>query len=97
MLGLIARVLFGFRIAEFKFFFCKEQAKIGGWLRGVFLSFMGSIKVVVVVQSTWLSPVLSYNSFNQVPPCTRMNSEFAWQLLHKIQSKSSQNPGFPLE
>lgn len=39
-------------------------------LRGVFLSFMGSIKVVVVVQSTWLSPVVSHNSFNQVPPCT---------------------------
>lgn len=48
---------------------------------------MGSIKVVVV-QSTWLSPVVSYNSFNQVPPCTRMHCEFAWQLFHKIQSKS---------
>lgn len=39
-----------------------------GWLTEEFLSFMRSIKLVVV-QSTWHLLVAPYISFNQVSPC----------------------------
>lgn len=68
MLGLIARVLYGFRYVNNRLVVCTWQSKIGGWLTEEFLSFMRSIKLVVV-QSTWLLLVVSYISFNQVSPC----------------------------
>lgn len=44
------------------------DSKIQGWLAEEFLSFMRSIKLVVV-QNTWHSLVASYISFNEVSPC----------------------------
>ena len=68
MLGLLVRVLYVFRYVNSRLVVCICQSKIGGWLTEEFLSFMRSIKLVVV-QSTWLSLVVSYISFNQVSRC----------------------------
>jgi len=68
MLGLIARLCYVSMYVNSKLAVCIWDSKVGGWLTEEFLSFMRSIKLVVV-QSTWLSLVASYISFNQVSPC----------------------------
>ena len=68
MLGLIARLCYVSMYVNSKLAVCIWDSNVGGWLTEEFLSFMRSIKLVVV-QSTWLSLVASYISFNQVSPC----------------------------
>lgn len=48
MLGLIEKVLYVFRYVNSRIVVCIWQSKIGGWLTEKFLSFMRSIKLVVV-------------------------------------------------
>lgn len=92
MLGRIARVLYVFRYVNSRLAVCIWQSKIGGWLTEEFLSFMRSIKLVVV-QSTWLSLVVSYISFNQVSPCIIVGEAVLQVLFGSCYRKSKVNPG----
>ena len=61
-------MLYVFTYVNSRLVVCIRQSKIGGWLTEEFLSFMRSIKLVVV-QSIWLLLAVSYISFNQVSSC----------------------------
>lgn len=64
--GTYCQSLYIFRYVNSRLVVCIWQSKIGGWLKEEFLSFTSSVKLV---QSTWLSIVVSYISFNQVSAC----------------------------
>lgn len=91
MLGLIARLCYVSMYVNSKLAVCIWDSKVGGWLTEEFLSFMRSIKLVVV-QSTWLSLVASYISFNQVSPCIMVWEAVLWVFFNSCNRKSSMSP-----